>query len=465
MAQNLLIVDDEPDMLTLLKRSLEPDLGCQVDTASSGEAALEMLRASDYDLVLADIKMPGISGLEVLEQVKADRGEEVTVVMMTAYGHIEMAVEAMKRGAYDFVTKPFDHDALVMRLEKAFERSRLLKENLRLHHECHATEMFQELVGKSPKMQRVYETIQMVAKNELTVLITGESGTGKDLVARAVHALSNRSKRPFIAVNCPTVPEQILESELFGYKKGAFTHATRDKKGLFQEAHSGTIFLDEIGDITPTIQTKLLRVLQEKEIKSLGDARPIHVDVRIIASTNQPLADKIKSGEFREDFFYRLNVLPIKLPPLRERPEDIPLIANHLLEKHCSKLDKPLKRFSIELMDLFIGRRWEGNVRQMENMIMQGILFSATDEITPTDVGIRRKPATGAIAEITPSLDLPYKAAKENNLSAFNAAYIGHMLTLSQGNVTQAAKACGLERQALQQIMRRYGITAEPYRR
>ena len=464
MAQNLLIVDDEPDMLTLLKRSLEPELDCQVDTASSGEAALEMLRATNYDLVLADIKMPGISGLEVLEQVKADRGDEVTVVMMTAYGHIEMAVEAMKRGAYDFVTKPFDHDALVMRLEKAFERSRLLKENLRLHHECHATEMFQELVGKSPKMQRVYETIQMVAKNELTVLITGESGTGKDLAARAVHALSDRSMRPFIAVNCPTVPEQILESELFGYKKGAFTHATRDKKGLFQEAHTGTIFLDEIGDITPTIQTKLLRVLQEKEIKSLGDARPVHVDVRIIASTNQPLAEKIKSGDFREDFFYRLNVLPIQLPPLRERPEDIPLIANHLLEKHCTKLDKPFKRFSSELMDIFIGRRWEGNVRQMENLIMQGILFSATDEITPKDVGIGRKPASGAIAEITPSLDLPYKAAKENNLSAFNAAYIGHMLTLNQGNVTQAAKACGLERQALQQIMRRYGITADPYR-
>ena len=188
------------------------------------------------------------------------------------------------------------------------------------------------------------------------------------------------------------------------------------------------------------------------------------MDVRIIASTNQPLAEKIKSGDFREDFFYRLNVLPIQLPPLRERPEDIPLIANHLLEKHCTKLNKPFKRFSSELMDIFIGRRWEGNVRQMENLIMQGILFSAIDEITPKDIGIGRKPASGAIAEITPSLDLPYKAAKENNLSAFNAAYIGHMLTLSQGNVTQAAKACGLERQALQQIMRRYGITADPYR-
>jgi DNA-binding NtrC family response regulator len=464
MAQHLLIIDDEPDMLTLLKRSLEPELGCQVETASSGEAALEMMRTTGYDLVLADIKMPGISGIDVLEQIKADRGEEITVVMMTAYGHIEMAVEAMKRGAYDFITKPFDHDALVMRLEKAFERSRLLQENRRLHHECRSTDMFQELVGKSPGMKRVYETIQMIAKNDLTVLITGESGTGKDLTARAVHALSNRNKRPFIAVNCPTVPEQILESELFGYKKGAFTHATGDRKGLFQEAHTGTIFLDEIGDITPTIQTKLLRVLQEKEIKPLGEARPIQVDVRIIASTNQPLTEKIKSGDFREDFFYRLNVLPVHLPPLRERVEDIPLIANHLLEKHCAKLDKPMKRFSPELMEALVNKRWEGNVREMENLIMQGILFSAAEEITPKDVGIGRKPTRGSTQEISPFLDLPYKEAKENNLSAFNAAYIGHMLTLSKGNVTQAAKACALERQALQQIMRRYGISAEPYR-
>jgi DNA-binding NtrC family response regulator len=464
MQQNLLIVDDEPDMLTLLRRSLEPELGCLVDTAVSGEAALEMIRTTEYDLVLADIKMPGISGLELLDRIKKDYSEEVTVIMMTAYGHIDMAVEAMKRGAYDFITKPFDHDALVMRLEKAFERSRLLKENIRLHHECRSTDMFQELVGKSSPMLRVFETIQMVAKNDLTVLITGESGTGKDLTARAVHALSNRSKRPFIAVNCPTVPEHILESELFGYRKGAFTHATRDKKGLFEEAHTGTIFLDEIGDITPTIQTKLLRVLQEKEIKPLGDARPIKVDVRIIASTNQPLADKIKTGEFREDFFYRLNVLPIHLPPLREHPSDIPLIANHLLEKHCAKLDKPLKRFSTELLDAFMGRRWDGNVREMENMIMQGILFSPGEEIMPKDVGMGRSPASAATVEVGPFLELPYKAAKENNLQAFNAAYIGHMLTVSKGNVTQAARACGLERQALQQVMRRYGIKADPYR-
>jgi DNA-binding NtrC family response regulator len=242
-------------------------------------------------------------------------------------------------------------------------------------------------------MQRVYETVRMVAGNDLTVLITGESGTGKDLAARAIHALSPRRRRPFIAVNCPTVPEHILESELFGYKKGAFTHATRDKKGLFQEAHTGTIFLDEIGDVSPTIQTKLLRVLQEKEIKPLGDTRPVTVDVRIITSTNQPLQDKIASGEFREDFFYRINVLPIHLPPLRGRQEDIPLIANHLLVKHCSALGKPLKRFSAGLLHHLCTARWQGNVRELENAVIRGIMFSSGSTIRRADIGSDSSPA------------------------------------------------------------------------
>jgi DNA-binding NtrC family response regulator len=374
-----------------------------------------------------------------------------------------MAVLAMKSGAYDFITKPFDHDAMLLRLEKALERSRLIKENQRLQNECPTDAMFQELVGKSLKMQRVYETIRMVAKNDLTVLITGESGTGKDLTARAVHALSHRSKRPFIAVNCPTVPENILESELFGYKQGAFTHAISNKKGLFQEAHTGTIFLDEIGDISPAIQTKLLRVLQEKEIKPLGDSKAIHVDVRIIASTNQPLREKIKLGQFREDFFYRLNVLPVQLPALREHAEDIPLIANHLLEKHLAKLGKPMKRISTELMQVFIHRLWEGNVREMENLIIQGILFSPGEEILPAHLGLGQDPAQrfSPIAEFG---QLTYKKAKEQALQHFNQAYIGRLLVDHQGNVTQAAKTCGLERQALQQIMRRYAIQAGQYR-
>jgi len=384
-----LIVDDEMDMLQLLKRSLEPDLNCKVETALSGEQALKLLERKMFDLVLTDIKMPGMDGLELLELIKREN-PDLTVVMMTGHGDIDMAVKAMKSGAYDFITKPFDHDALLLRLEKALERSSLLMENIRLQEECRESDVFQNLVGKSAKMQRVYETIQMVAKTELTVLITGESGTGKDLAARAIHTLSNRRSGPFIAVNCPTVPENILESELFGYKKGAFTHATQNKAGLFQAAHRGTIFLDEIGDISPTIQTKLLRVIQEKEIKPLGDTRTVEVDVRIISSTNRNLKEKIKNNEFREDFFYRLNVLPLELPPLRKHQEDIPLIANHLLEKHNRKLEKSVNKISTDLMEIFMQRTWEGNVREMENVIMQGILFSGSDEITPRDVGFKK---------------------------------------------------------------------------
>jgi len=463
MARSILVVDDEIDMQQLLKRSLEPDLDCRVETASSGEMALQMLEKSRFDLVLADIKMPGMDGLELLELIKRET-PDVTVVMMTAFGSIDTAVKAMKNGAYDFIAKPFDHDALVLRLEKALERSTLLRENLRLQKECWDIHVFQDLVGKSTRMKKVYETIQTVAKTDLTVLITGETGTGKDLTARAVHAMSNRSRGPFVAVNCPTVPENILESELFGYKKGAFTHATQNRTGLFQEAQNGTIFLDEIGDISPTVQTKLLRVLQEKEIKPLGDTRSIQVDVRIIASSNRNLTEKILKNQFREDFYYRLNVLSIELPALRDHPEDIPLIANHLLKKHCAKLDKPLKILSPELMKLFLKRSWNGNVREMENVIIHGILFSITDEITPRDIDFNEILPEDPRME-HPFQQLPYKEAKKQTLQQFNAGYIGNLLAASNGNVTQAARSCGLERQVLQQIMRRYGIKADPFRK
>jgi len=465
MRRSILIVDDERDMLQLLKRSLEPDLDCRIETAISARSALEALAKNSFDLVLADIKMPEMDGLELLEIIKRDH-PELTVVMMTGYGTVETAVEAMRQGAYDFVTKPFEHDALTVRLEKALERSRLLRENYQLQMECRDQSVFQNMVGKSAVMNRVYETIRMVAKTDLTVLITGESGTGKELTARAIHNSSRRRRGPFVAVNCPTVPEPILESELFGYRKGAFTHATRDKIGLFQEADGGSIFLDEIGDISPGIQTKLLRVLQEKEIKPLGDTRSVAVDVRIIASTNQNLEEKIRRGDFREDFFYRLNVLPVKLPPLREHAEDIPIVANHLVEKHCAKLDRPLKKISAALMEHFKKHRWEGNVRELENVILQGILFAATDEIRPEDVALEvQEPAAGEI-DITGANGKPppYREAKEKTLYRFNHHYIGRLLEEHGGNVTRAAQSCGLERQALQQIMRRYGIKAEPYR-
>jgi DNA-binding NtrC family response regulator len=462
MQSSILIVDDEPDMLQLLKRSLEPDLKCRVQTASSGDTALQLLSEKSFELILADIKMPGMDGMQLLHVIKHDYPQQ-TVIMMTAYGQIDLAVEAMRSGAYDFITKPFEHEALLLRLEKAMERSRLISENRRLQNRCRETFTFEQIIGKSPAMQRVFETIQMVAKTEHTVLITGESGTGKDLTARAVHSLSNRASGPFVPVNCPTVPENILESELFGYKKGAFTHATQNKAGLFQEAHTGTIHLDEIGDISPVIQTKLLRVLQEKEIKPLGDARPIKVDVRIIASTNQDLKAKIKSREFREDVYYRLNVLPIHLPSLRERPEDIPLLAEHLLQKHTRELDKGFKVISPELMEIFQQRYWEGNVREMENAIIQGILFSPEEQIQPRDIGLHS--AKGKGGRWDEALNgLLYKTAKEKMLQQFNHSYIGNLLQAHGGNVTQAARASGMERQALQQIIRRYHIDVEKFR-
>ena len=462
----ILIVDDEPDMLELLKRSLEPDLNCRLSTAASAKSALRLFSEKSFDLALIDIKMPEMDGLELLELVKR-KWPDLTVVMMTAYGTIETAVYAMKQGAYDFITKPFDHETLLVRLEKALERSTLLAENRRLKQANNrdAPHVFHGIVGKSNAMQRVFETIQMVATTDLTVLITGESGTGKDLAGRAVHALSHRRQNEFVAVNCPTVPEQILESELFGYKKGAFTHATQNKIGLFQQADNGSIFLDEIGDVSPSIQTKLLRVLQEKEIKPLGDTRTVTVDVRIIASTNQDLPKKIQEGLFREDFYYRLNVLPVELPPLRERPEDIPLIADHLFRKHCHRLNKPDKTMSPELISFFQECYWEGNVRQLENLIIQSILFSTSDMVRPGDLGKTSQTGTsGCPSEMPDVRSLPYKTAKEKILQEFNADYIGALLNKTRGNVTQAARMCGLERQALQQIMRRYDISAENFR-
>ncbi len=463
MKPTILVVDDEKDMRQLLKRSLEPDLNCRVDTAASGEIGLQMLSKQPFDLVLADIRMQAMDGLELLELIKRANPDQ-TVVMITGYGGIEMAVKAMKRGAYDFITKPFDHEALLIRLEKALERSSLISENLRLQRACGDDDhLFHGMVGKSDKMQRVFKTIETVAKTDLTVLITGESGTGKDMAARAIHRLSNRPQGPFIPVNCSTVPENILESELFGYQRGAFTHATQNKTGLFREAHSGTIFLDEIGDIAPSIQTKLLRVLQEKEIKPLGSNKSIHVDVRIIASTNQPLKEKISRGDFREDFFYRLNVLPVEMPALRERVSDIPLLAGFLLQKHCAKLKQPRTTLSQELIEIFKKRRWKGNIREMENIIIQGILYSTDSPIGPEVVGLSPEEGTQGMMTLDIN-DLPYKDAKEETLKQFNAHFIGNLLSQSHGNVTQAARACGLERQALQQVMRRYGISADPYR-
>lgn len=443
-------------MLRLLRRSLSGDLQCEVDTASNAEQALELLERSRFDVVLADVRMPGMDGIELLDRVvKLHTG--LTVVMMTAYGSIDLAVQAMRLGAYDFVTKPFEHDKLVHVLKRALERSSLVQENLALQRRIRDQEKPHELLGRSPKMQKVLETIRLIGDADVTVLLTGESGTGKDMAARAIHELSSRSPGPYVPVNCPNIPESILESELFGYRKGAFTHATRDKKGLFVEAEGGTIYLDEIGDISPTMQTRLLRVLQEKEIRPLGQTKTIKVDVRIIASTNTDLAAKIDESLFREDLFYRLNVVSIHMPPLRERLEDIPLLLDHFLKKACKEFGKEAKTVSPELMQLFTRYPWRGNVRELENVASRAVLFARGPVIEPSDLDWA--PDAEGPCLVTDSVkELPYKQAKAQVLEQFNREYLMAALQRNGFNVTRAAKGSGLERQSFQQVMRRYGI-------
>ena len=457
----LLILDDEEDMLRLLKRSLSSDLDCMVDTAGDAYQALALLERHGYDVVLADIRMPAMDGMEFLERIKKNH-PNLTVVMMTAYGTIDLAVQAIKKGAYDFITKPFEHDKLVHLLEKALERSRLVRENLLLQEKIREREGFQEIIGTSPKMEKIFDTIRVISKTDVTVLLTGESGTGKDMVARAIHRSSDRKNNAFVAVNCPNLPETILESELFGYKKGAFTHAVHDKKGLFLEAQGGTIYLDEIGDISTTLQTKLLRVLQDKEIRPLGETRSFKVDVRIIASTNRDLAQKIHENLFREDLFYRLNVFSVHMPPLRERSEDIPLLASHYLKKYCGDFNKESKTFSPALMHAFMNHPWRGNVRELENVVSRAVLLSAQREITPEDLDWTVAPdADSAVSESMKHL--PYKEAKALILERFNKEYLSALLIRNNRNVTKAAKECGLERQALQQVMRKYGMKSRDY--
>jgi DNA-binding NtrC family response regulator len=452
----LLIVDDEEDMLRLLKRSLSTDLNCEIETAPNAYQALSLLEEAPFDVMLLDIRMPGIDGMEFLDRIRQDY-LGLTVVMMTAYGSIDLAVQAIKNGAYDFITKPFEHDKLTHMLGKALERSRLVRENLFLQRRVKEQESFQKMVGISPKMQKIFETIRLISNPDVTVLITGESGSGKDMAAKAIHSLSQRSSGPFVAINCPNLPENILESELFGYRKGAFTHATQDRKGLFWEAQGGTVYLDEIGDISPTLQTKLLRVLQDKEIRPLGQTKTIKVDVRIIASTNQDLAAKIKAGSFREDLFYRLNVMSLRMPPLRERREDVPLLVDHFLDRFCKEFKKEAKTVAPSFIQKLVSYPWRGNVRELENVISRAVLLSADTVIRPEDLQVDLSDPAECLVTETVKV-LPYKQAKASVLDRFNRGYLADLLGRNHGNVTRAAKECGLERQALQQVLRRYGI-------
>ena len=384
--ETVLVVDDEKNYPLILGAVLEEE-GFEVLTANSGMEALEIQKTSDVDLVLTDMKMPSMDGIELLEKIKA-RDPDLPVIMMTAYGSVDKAVEAMGKGAYSYILKPFDNDKLVVYVNKAISMYRVVKENRRLRNAVESQYSFGNIIGKSKVMHDVYENIRKVAPSSATVLIEGDSGTGKELVAKSIHFNSPRRNKPFIAVNCSALAENLLESELFGHEKGAFTGAVAMKKGRFELADGGTLFLDEIGELSPGLQIKLLRVLQEKVFERVGGVKSVSVNIRIIAATNKNLKNEMVKQKFREDLFYRLNVVHIVLPPLKQRKEDIHLLAEHFIAKyaHEHKSDTPVDGIAKEVQRLFYDYAWPGNVRELENVIERAMVMCTTAKISEADL-------------------------------------------------------------------------------
>ncbi len=382
--EKILVVDDEQSLREVLSIMLKR-AGYAATTVADGEEAIEQLQKEIFDLVITDLRMPKVDGMEVLKAVKSASPETV-VLIISAFATADSAVEAMKQGAYDYLTKPFQVDEVQLIIRNALEKRRLTAENILLKREMASQSSFAQLVGQSDAMQKVFDIVRKVADSKSNVLICGESGTGKELVARAIHYNSVRSARPFVAVNCSAVPETLLESELFGHMKGSFTGAISNKAGLFEVADGGTIFLDEIGDTTPTIQVKLLRVIQEREFRRVGGSQDVKVDVRIVAATNKDLEKAVAEGAFREDLYYRLDVIPIRLPPLRLRSGDIPLLVNHFLERFSKESGKPAPTLMPEATHVLLGHEWRGNVRELENLIERVVAFSTGGPVTESDI-------------------------------------------------------------------------------
>src|SRR6266536_319710 len=469
----VLVVDDEPVLLKALEALLQRK-GHVVTALDSPITATQRLAQEDFDVALLDVKMPDLSGLELLTAVK-HRRPEVEVIMMTGHATVETALAAVKAGAYDYLTKPFEDGERVARaVAKAAERKHLFDRNRELETALRQKEGVPAgdgLVGTSGPMREVTRIIDAVAYSAATVLVQGESGTGKELVARALHAKSPRRGQPFVALNCGALTETLLESELFGHVKGAFTGAQRDQKGLFDAADGGTIFLDEIGDIPPATQVRLLRVLQEGELKPVGSAEAIRVDVRVIAATHRDLPKLVKTGKFREDLFYRLNVIAIPLPPLRERIDDVPLLAHHFLRRYTERLGKKVKTLSPEAIELLCGYRWPGNVRELENAMERAVVLCRGEGITPADLPpaisgrtaplIREVPAAGDDAAW---LAMSYAAAKEQALRRFEKTYVDALMRACDNNISAAARKAGMDRSNFKRVLRKYrsDVESEP---
>jgi DNA-binding NtrC family response regulator len=445
----ILVVDNEHSVRLTLSMLLKGK-GHQVLEAADGRAAIEKLREEVVSLVITDLKMAEVSGLDVLREAKALR-PETEVILLTGYGTIESAVEAMRLGAFDYVTKPFESSELLHRVQNALEHHQLVSEVRLLRQQIREQRGFGTLVGKSPEIHRVAEMVSRVAGTDTTILIEGESGTGKELVARAIHAESPRADRPFVAINCGALPETLLESELFGHVKGAFTGAIATKKGLFEEADQGTLFLDEIGDTSPATQIKLLRVLQEREIRRVGSNAPIKINVRLLAATHRPLEELVREGRFRDDLFYRLNVVAIPLPPLRDRRGDMPLLAAHFLEGAAKRLGKPVPTLSQEALSLLMEYPWPGNVRELENAIERAVLLAQQNVIYPGDLppSLRRGAHPGESAPASP---------KPMRLDEVERSHILKTLEDLGWNQARAAEVLGIGRNTLWRKLKEYGI-------
>jgi DNA-binding NtrC family response regulator len=440
--ERILIVDDEEHVCALFQRILQKE-GYEVECAATGEDGLALLERRPFDLVITDLKMPGIDGMELLKRGRALR-PSLNFVMLTAFGTVQTAVEAMKQGAYDYLVKPVDKDEITIVAAKALEVRRLTREVDRLRSQLDLALDFDQIVGQSKSMKAVFRLMKMVADSNATILLQGESGTGKELIARAIHRASRRKERRFVAVNCASVPETLLESELFGYVRGAFTGAAADKKGLFEEAHEGTLLLDEIGDTSTAFQSALLRVLQEGEIRPVGSNKSVKVDVRVIVATNKDLKREVEKRTFREDLFYRLSVVPIALPPLRSRRDDIPLLAAHFIEKYSRAYSVASKRLAPTALRLLLDHSWPGNVRELENVIERAVLINPGPEIAPDSLFPSALTMLDENRSFT-SLNETMRGARE----LMEREKISEALQRASGNRSHAAKLLGISRSAL----------------
>jgi DNA-binding NtrC family response regulator len=442
----VLVVDDEEIIRESLSGWLHED-GFQVSTAPDGRSAVEKMKAERWNVMLVDLKMPGMDGLQVLEEARKLQAD-AAIIMMTAYATVDTAVTAMKLGAFDYLVKPFDPEELSLLMQKVVAQQSLVRENAVLRKALKKEHRFRDLVSKSAAMQRVFELAQVAARSNSTILILGESGSGKEVMARTIHEESQRAEGPFVAMSCAALTETLLESELFGHEKGSFTGATARRKGKFESAAGGTLFLDEIGDISPKLQLDLLRVLEERKFHRVGGNDAIDVDVRIIAATNKDLKKAVSDGSFREDLFYRLNVIPVTLPPLRERKEDIPLLVEHFLDRLEAEMKKRVK-VSPEAMASLLAHDWPGNVRELRNVLERGAVVAQGDVIKPADLGMAPAPVRA------PGANAPGEPA---SLEDVEKHHISEVLAHTAGNVSQAARLLGIDRVTLYNKIRKYQL-------